>query len=181
MSSAEPPVEPTPTAEPADDAFYFAALRQMAEYGMDLLTQAHADPTLTLAQKADIFVRVSRAVRRTILLEIHIADRKRAAATAAPRPQRPTQDADIARANRTEPPDRGERGERVESIDRLPIATRSVPEIIAWIAKDLGPIRPLRPASDHEPRPAAAPPAPAPLRSHPPNRGPPVPNPSTPA
>ncbi len=121
MPPADPPAEPTQSASPADDEAYVRqTLRQMSELGMKLMRQADADPSLTIVQKADIFERVSRAVRRTILLEMHIAAQRTRAAP-APHPPRPTTDADIARANRTEPPDRqgerGERGDRVETVD----------------------------------------------------------------
>ncbi len=186
MSSAAPPAEPTQPAPADDDRYFRAILREMTERGMRLIRQAEADATLTLEEKVDIFDRVSRAVRRAILLEQHLATQPKRPASAPPAP-RPTTDADIARANRTEPPDRAERGERrerVETGDRIAdLLARPLPEILAAIEQDLRPIHPAPPldkpalkVSSSTPRPAASP-APHPIlpdpRIQPPHRGPP--------
>ena len=180
MSSADHPAEPTQPALPADDDLYIRQiLREMAEHGMRLLRQADADPDLPIADRALIFERISRAVRRTILLEMHIiGERKRNALDPAPRPERPTTDAEIARDNRLEPPpERGERRERVETVDlERALFARPVPEIIAAIEHDLRPIQApssARPANHGRPHPGAAPPDPVRPQFQPPYRGPP--------
>ncbi len=180
MSSAESPAEPTQPAPAAiDDASLQQTLRLLIDVGVQLARDLAADSDTPIGERAVAYERVSRAVRRTIILAHHLAQRRaQRPPAAAPRRARRTRDAEAALANRTESPERlerpeqPERPERPETVDlERRFFARPIPEIVAALQRALRPRRTRRrPARRpaHQTRPQAAHP-----RAKPPYRGPP--------
>jgi hypothetical protein len=147
MSSAQPAPAPEkpPTAEPCDGVDntegFCEILDEILEIGL-LLTRQIRDEAASLgSDKATIaFDRVTRAIRRTMLLATKLTETPRKPGRNARNPSeaRAKARAQVQEAIDREPPEKPERDPDHTSPDRLDsIGNGTVPEIIASLCKDL--------------------------------------------
>ena len=146
-----------------NDRFYLQLLHGLLKVGAtvaeDLPAQARRQPAF---DPADAFDRVSRAMRRTILLARSLAEPPPRARRSMPGAATPAPQQDQPRAERAEPQERPERREcidRLDAPDRLDDVSGALPEVIAAITRDLG--IPAPPPAPPMPQAAAQPAAPA--------------------
>ena len=148
MSPTWFPAEPFTPAELAqNDRFYLSFLHGLLPTGAALAAalpeQAEAKPAPPARDIAEAFDRISRAMRRTILLARFLAEPPPAArrppgmqttrASEEPLRRSPTPPTDRPDTEQLDDPD------RLDTIDRLDdISGRTVPELISEIAHDLG-------------------------------------------
>ncbi len=153
---------PEPPQQDADRQYYIRVLNEALELGLqrlrcldDTAAETNPKPPLSDADAANIYDRVTRSMRRSIMLADRLA--RDPAALTKPDHARASDnpEAHLERAEhpRPEPRERAERLEAPERLERLP--DLPTPDLVRLIYRDLD--LPAPPPPPHWPRPDAAP------------------------